>query len=312
MKVLALVDGEHYPPVTRWGIEVARERGIRGRGGAARRRDREARAGDELLDLGYPSSPVGRPMSAALARADRRAPTRGRPRPVRRAGPGLPRADGARRGSARAGVAVPRTRFPIRSADLGAAARGPDGRGHRHGQADRQDGHRGGTRSGRRSDGREPCDRRHGARRSRGAAGGSRRNRGPRSAARAGAPRRTRRFGLPRGCRQLRRDDGRRPARRGRLAGAPMATNVREAANVAVGLGAGVVVLEGSGSSVPPIPWDAGVLVVPVPAPPEYLGGYLGPYRLLLSDLVVFTMADAHTPGREHLRSAIPRPATSR
>ena len=27
MKVLVLVDGEHYPPVTRWGIEVARTKG---------------------------------------------------------------------------------------------------------------------------------------------------------------------------------------------------------------------------------------------------------------------------------------------
>ena len=77
----------------------------------------------------------------------------------------------------------------------------------------------------------------------------------------------------------------------GGLAGAPFATNVREAADVAVGLGAGLVLLEGSGSSIPPVPWDAGVLVVPAGAPPEYLGGYLGPYRLLLSDLVVFTMA---------------------
>jgi cyclic 2,3-diphosphoglycerate synthetase len=28
LKVVVLVDGEHYPPVTRWGIEVARERGF--------------------------------------------------------------------------------------------------------------------------------------------------------------------------------------------------------------------------------------------------------------------------------------------
>src|SRR3954471_11941253 len=27
MRTLALVDGEHYPPVTRWGIDVARDRG---------------------------------------------------------------------------------------------------------------------------------------------------------------------------------------------------------------------------------------------------------------------------------------------
>lgn len=77
----------------------------------------------------------------------------------------------------------------------------------------------------------------------------------------------------------------------GGLAGRPMATNVREAADVAVGLGAGLIVLEGSGASVPPVPWDAGVLVVPATAPPEYVGGYLGPFRLLLSDLVVVTMA---------------------
>jgi cyclic 2,3-diphosphoglycerate synthetase len=42
---------------------------------------------------------------------------------------------------------------------------------------------------------------------------------------------------------------------------------------------------------VPTFPWDAGVLVVPSTVPPEYLGGYLGPFRLLLSDLVVVTMA---------------------
>ena len=76
----------------------------------------------------------------------------------------------------------------------------------------------------------------------------------------------------------------------GGLAGAPFASNVREAAELAVELGAGLVVLEGSGSAVPPVPWDAGVLVVPASVPPEYLGGYLGPFRLLLSDLVVVTM----------------------
>ncbi|HEV8564714.1 MAG TPA: 2,3-diphosphoglycerate synthetase [Actinomycetota bacterium] len=86
----------------------------------------------------------------------------------------------------------------------------------------------------------------------------------------------------------------------GGLAGRPFATNVREAADLAVGLGAGVVILEGSGSAVPPIPWDVGILVVPATAPPEYLGGYLGPYRLLLSDLVVFTMGTSPS-GLENL-----------
>jgi cyclic 2,3-diphosphoglycerate synthase len=79
----------------------------------------------------------------------------------------------------------------------------------------------------------------------------------------------------------------------GGLAGRAMATNVREAAELALGLGARTLIVDGSGASVPPFPWDAGILVVPATVPPEYLGGYLGPLRLLLSDLVVVTMGDS-------------------
>lgn len=79
----------------------------------------------------------------------------------------------------------------------------------------------------------------------------------------------------------------------GGLAGRPLATNVREAAELAVARGAGLVIMEGSGSAVPTVPWDAGILVVPATAPPEYVGGYLGPFRLLRSDLVVVTMASS-------------------
>ncbi|MEO8291539.1 MAG: 2,3-diphosphoglycerate synthetase [Actinomycetota bacterium] len=87
----------------------------------------------------------------------------------------------------------------------------------------------------------------------------------------------------------------------GGLAGAPWASNVREAAELAVARGAGLVILEGSGSAVPPVPWDAGVLVVPISAPPEYLGGYLGPFRLLLCDVVVLTMGADPDRGSENL-----------
>lgn len=86
----------------------------------------------------------------------------------------------------------------------------------------------------------------------------------------------------------------------GGLAGAPYVSSVRPAADLAVSLGAGLVVLEGSGSSVPPVPWDAGVLVVPASVNPEYVAGYLGPLRLLLSDLVVVTMATGPA-GHENL-----------
>jgi cyclic 2,3-diphosphoglycerate synthetase len=62
----------------------------------------------------------------------------------------------------------------------------------------------------------------------------------------------------------------------------------------------GVIVLEGSGASMPPVAWDAGVLVVPATCPVEYLRGYLGPYRLLRADLAVVTMAGGPGLGTEN------------
>jgi len=76
----------------------------------------------------------------------------------------------------------------------------------------------------------------------------------------------------------------------GGLGGRPYATNVAEAAAVAVRLGGDPVILEGSGSSMPGVPWDAGALVVPAGHPAHLLGGHLGPLRVLLSDLVILTM----------------------
>ena len=87
----------------------------------------------------------------------------------------------------------------------------------------------------------------------------------------------------------------------GGLAGAPYVTNVRDAAELAAARRPGIIVLEGSGAAVPPVPWDAGVLVVSAATPAEYLGGYLGPYRLLRSDLVVVTMASGPLAGPENL-----------
>lgn len=83
----------------------------------------------------------------------------------------------------------------------------------------------------------------------------------------------------------------------GGLAGAPFATNVVDALRLAAGRDPGVIVLEGSGASIPPVAWDAGVLVVPATCPVEYLRGYLGPYRLLRADMAIVTMAGG--PGLE-------------
>ena len=87
----------------------------------------------------------------------------------------------------------------------------------------------------------------------------------------------------------------------GGLAGAPFATNVAEAVAIAAARRPGLLVLEGSGSAVPTVAWDAGVLVVPATCPVEYVAGYLGPYRLLRADLAVVTMARSPVPGSENL-----------
>ncbi|TMK85613.1 MAG: 2,3-diphosphoglycerate synthetase [Actinobacteria bacterium] len=85
----------------------------------------------------------------------------------------------------------------------------------------------------------------------------------------------------------------------GGLAGRPFVTNVAQAAGLAVSMGGDPVILEGSGASVPTVPWDAGVLVAPASLPPGHLGGYLGPYRVLLSDLLILIMDGSPITGRD-------------
>ena len=85
----------------------------------------------------------------------------------------------------------------------------------------------------------------------------------------------------------------------GGLAGAPFATNLSEAVAEAARRDPGMLILEGSGAALPTVAWDAGLLVVPWSCPVEYLAGYLGPYRLLRADLAVVTMAGSPVLGSE-------------
>jgi cyclic 2,3-diphosphoglycerate synthase len=86
----------------------------------------------------------------------------------------------------------------------------------------------------------------------------------------------------------------------GGLAGAPFASNVVEAVAMAAARGPGLIICEGSGASLPPVAWDAGVLVVPADCPVEYIRGYLGPYRLLRGDVAVVTMKGDPSLGSEN------------
>jgi cyclic 2,3-diphosphoglycerate synthetase len=78
-------------------------------------------------------------------------------------------------------------------------------------------------------------------------------------------------------------------------------SNVVQAVAVAASRDPDVLILEGSGAAIPPVRADAGILVLPASCPPEYLMGYLGPYRLLRTDLAVVTMASSPAVGPENL-----------
>jgi cyclic 2,3-diphosphoglycerate synthetase len=78
----------------------------------------------------------------------------------------------------------------------------------------------------------------------------------------------------------------------GGVAGGVQISNVRRGVELANELEGDICLLEGSGAAVPPAHADATVLVVPASVPDEYVTGYFGPYRLLLSDLVVVTMSE--------------------
>ncbi len=89
----------------------------------------------------------------------------------------------------------------------------------------------------------------------------------------------------------------------GGLAGEPFVSNVAEGVVLANELSPGLIVLEGSGAALPPVGSDAGLLVAGAHQPIENVAGYLGTYRLLMSDAVVLTMAEEPLATVEKVRS---------
>ena len=75
----------------------------------------------------------------------------------------------------------------------------------------------------------------------------------------------------------------------GGLAGMPFVSNVREGAAEAAARRPDLVVFEGSGAALPPVEVSARVLVSNGGQDPGLVTGYLGAYRILVSDLVVLT-----------------------
>ncbi|MBS3908096.1 MAG: 2,3-diphosphoglycerate synthetase [Actinobacteria bacterium] len=78
----------------------------------------------------------------------------------------------------------------------------------------------------------------------------------------------------------------------GGLAGQPFISNVSAGAKIANALDIDLVVLEGSGSALPPVHADAHILTIGAGQPIDYIDGYFGTYRVLLSDLVIISMCE--------------------
>jgi cyclic 2,3-diphosphoglycerate synthase len=79
----------------------------------------------------------------------------------------------------------------------------------------------------------------------------------------------------------------------GGLAGATWTSNVSEGMRKALDREPELVLFDGSGAAVPPVAADARILVAGAQQDPALVAGYLNAYRILISDLVVLTMAEA-------------------
>jgi len=89
----------------------------------------------------------------------------------------------------------------------------------------------------------------------------------------------------------------------GGLAGAPFDDNLRAALPLVEASAAALVVIEGSGAVVPPVQCDAVLCVAGAGQPRDYVAGFLGTYRLLLSDVLVLAQCEPPFAGPADVRA---------
>jgi cyclic 2,3-diphosphoglycerate synthetase len=85
----------------------------------------------------------------------------------------------------------------------------------------------------------------------------------------------------------------------GGLAGATVVSNVAAGAELAAAQSPELVIFEGSGAAIPPIATRRRILVAGAGQSPELVAGYLNAYRILISDLVILTMAEEEVRHQE-------------
>ena len=93
----------------------------------------------------------------------------------------------------------------------------------------------------------------------------------------------------------------------GGLAGQPFVSNVLEGAALANTLETGITIFDGSGAAVPPVEVGRRVLVAGAHQDVEYITGYLGAYRVLISDLLLLTMSEEPMADGRKVREIVRR-----
>jgi cyclic 2,3-diphosphoglycerate synthetase len=91
----------------------------------------------------------------------------------------------------------------------------------------------------------------------------------------------------------------------GGMAGEPFVSNVAAGIESANSLRPGLILLEGSGAAIPPAGSDARMLVAGAHQPVAHIAGYLGRYRLLISDALVVTMAEEPLASAAKVRALV-------
>src|SRR5918997_2320405 len=91
----------------------------------------------------------------------------------------------------------------------------------------------------------------------------------------------------------------------GGVAGGPFLSNVLEGAKLANELSTKVTLFDGSGAAGPPGAGGGRVLVAGAHQDPEYVTGFLGTYRVLVSDLLLLTMSEEPMASEERVRSIV-------
>ncbi len=91
----------------------------------------------------------------------------------------------------------------------------------------------------------------------------------------------------------------------GGLAGEPFVSNVLEGARLANTLDTRMTLFDGSGAAMPPVEVGRRILVAGANQDPEYITGFLGAYRLLISNLLILTMSEEPMASEEKVRGIV-------